>query len=95
MAELGEHFACERVGDALCSNDSVQVAAHLGLDSCRRLPKRAIQFGSRIAQNCARHTHGSHRRGSGSDPACAIGSWWFRTTTGDHPEFWQMKGDED
>lgn len=46
-----------------------QVAAHLGLDSCRTLPKRAIQFGTRIAQHCARHTHGSHRRGKGSDPA--------------------------
>ncbi|CAN0345120.1 unnamed protein product, partial [Ectocarpus sp. 8 AP-2014] len=42
-----------------------EVASHLGLESCRRLPKRAIQFGSRIAQHCARHTHGSHRRGSG------------------------------
>ncbi|CAB1105490.1 unnamed protein product [Ectocarpus sp. CCAP 1310/34] len=50
-----------------------EVASHLGLESCRRLPKRAIQFGSRIAQHCARHTHGSHRRGSGSDPASAGG----------------------
>ncbi|CAM9516451.1 unnamed protein product [Laminaria digitata] len=51
-----------------------EVACHLGLDSCRSLPKRAIQFGSRIAQHCALHTHGSHRRGSGADPACAARS---------------------
>ncbi|CAM9789093.1 unnamed protein product [Scytosiphon promiscuus] len=49
-----------------------EVASHLGLESCRSLPKRAIQFGSRIAQHCARHTHGSHRRGSGSEPASAV-----------------------
>ncbi|CAM9408521.1 unnamed protein product, partial [Choristocarpus tenellus] len=50
-----------------------QVASILGLKSCRSLPKRAIQFGSRIAQHSSDHSHGSRRRGRGGDNAQVTG----------------------
>lgn len=37
----------------------------MGLEACAGLVKRAIQFGTRAAQQTNRRIHGSNRRGKG------------------------------
>jgi hypothetical protein len=43
-----------------------QAAKLLGLGQCTELVKRAIQFGTRVAQHTNQHYHGSNRKGSGT-----------------------------
>ena len=42
-----------------------EAARQLGLGRCTELVKRAIQFGTRVAQHTNQHYHGSNRRGKG------------------------------
>lgn len=50
------------VGDKRILRDA---AKSLGLQQCTELVKRAIQFGTRVAQHTNQHYHGSNRKGKG------------------------------
>jgi hypothetical protein len=50
------------VGDKRILRLAAQLA---GLGRCTELVKRAIQFGTRVAQHTNQHYHGSNRKGKG------------------------------
>ena len=62
-AQIADLNKAQGVGDKQILRGAARL---LGLGKCTELVKRAIQFGTRVAQHTNQHYHGSNRKGKGN-----------------------------